>query len=53
MDKLIAKFAADRSVRNAIAIRAYDRKHPMASCMLDKAGSDLKADAIHMANSQG
>jgi hypothetical protein len=53
MTKLIAAYRADRSIKNAQKLRAYDRKHPMASCFLTKEDADVLADAIHHANMEG
>jgi hypothetical protein len=53
MGKLVCAYQANKSVRNAKAIRDYSRKHPMAVCMLSKADADLVADAIHQANTEG
>ena len=50
MTKLLAKYDADRTLKNAQAVRAYDRKHPMNRCFLTIAAADLLADAIHHAN---
>lgn len=50
MQKLIAAYLADRSLKNAQKLRAYDRNRPMARCMLTPADNDLLADAIHQAN---
>jgi hypothetical protein len=50
MTKLLAKYDAERTLKNAQALRAYDRKHPMNRCFLTVAAADLLADAIHQAN---
>ena len=34
MSKLLAQYSANPSAKLAAKIRAYDQKHPMASCML-------------------
>jgi hypothetical protein len=53
MTKLLTAYRADRSAKNAAKLRAYDRAHPMAACLLTKTDADLLADAIHQANVEG
>lgn len=50
MLKLIEKYRAAATAKNARALRDYDRKHPMARCMLNKPESELVADACHRAD---
>ncbi len=50
MTKLIETYRADRSIKNAQKLRAYERKHMMAACLLTPEDADLLADAIHQAN---
>lgn len=50
MKKLLDAYKANATTKNAQAIRNYDRKHPMVSCLFGKADADLIADAIHRAN---
>lgn len=46
MSKLLANYRADKSMANAIKLAAYDRKHPMAACLLSVEDTDLLAQAI-------
>ena len=50
MTKLLNRYLANPTLANAGAIRAYDRKHPMAICLCDRVEADMIADAIHHAN---
>lgn len=50
MKKLLETYRANPVLKNAQAIRAYDRKHPMASCLFSVADQDAIADAVHHAN---
>jgi len=50
MQKLLNNYRAAPTVKNAQKLRAYERSHPMAVCMLSKEDSDLLADAVHKAN---
>lgn len=50
MTKLLNAYRANRTDANARKVRAYERAHPMARCMLSAADLDLVADAIHQAN---
>lgn len=34
MTNLLTRYQSQPTAKNAQAIRAYDRKHPMAACML-------------------
>lgn len=45
MDKLLAKYAADRSDKNAMALVKYDKKHPFASMCLTQDQADMLAQA--------
>jgi hypothetical protein len=51
MAKLLIRYCAKPTLKNAQAIRAYDRKHPFARCMFSLETQDEIADAIHHANS--
>lgn len=53
MQKLLNTYRSDRDVATARKIRAYDRKHAMAACLLSREDGDLLADAIHHANREG
>lgn len=53
MLKLINAYKAAATVKNAQAIRAYDRKHPMSRCMFEAADQNVIADATHQANVEG
>ncbi len=53
MTKLLDKYRSDRSPANARKLRAYERTHPMAVCLLTREDADLLADAIHQANVEG
>lgn len=53
MQKLLNAYKANRNAKNAQAVRAYDRKHPMARCMFGAEDCDVIADAIHQANREG
>lgn len=50
MTKLLEKYRANKTLKNAQALRAYSRKHPFSACLLQPADADLLADAIHQAN---
>jgi hypothetical protein len=50
MTNLLNKYRADKSIANAKKVRAYERSHPMAVCLLVREDADLLADAIHHAN---
>jgi hypothetical protein len=50
MSKLLNAYRTDQSLKNAQKLRAYERSHPMAACLLIAADADLLADAIHHAN---
>ena len=45
MDKLLNKYAADRSDKNAMALVKYDNKHPFASMFLTQGQADMLAQA--------
>jgi hypothetical protein len=53
MLKLIRAYQINPSLKNAQKLRAYERAHPMAVCMLAKNEADALADAIHHANREG
>ena len=50
MNRLLDKYRAERSLPNAMKLAAYDRKHPMAACMLSTADADLLREAIRYVN---
>lgn len=50
MTKVLATYRANPTLANAQKVRAYERKHPMAACMLTREDQNLLADAIHHAN---
>jgi hypothetical protein len=45
MSKLLAAYLANPSAKNAQKLVAYDRKHPMAACMLNPLETALLAQA--------
>lgn len=51
MFKLLTKYLDRPTLANAQKVRAYERSHPMAVCMLTPAEQDHVANAIHHANS--
>ena len=53
MLKLIASYRTYPTIKLAVRIRAYERAHPMAICLLPLADANLVADAIHRANREG
>lgn len=53
MQKLLTAYRADKSIGTARKIRAYDRAHSMAACLLTREDADLLADAINHANREG
>jgi hypothetical protein len=52
MHKLIKTWAANPTLKNANAIRNYDRKHPMARVLLTKNDDTLVVSAIYQANNE-
>ena len=50
MSKLLAAYRTDKTLRNACAIRSYERKHPMCVCMLDGLEMALLNEAIAHSN---
>jgi hypothetical protein len=50
MNKLLIAYRANPTFKLAQKIRAYDRSHPFAACLLVPADADTLADAIHCAN---
>lgn len=50
MTKLLNKYLAEPTLENAQAIRAYDKKHPFAACLLFDADAALLAKAIRHAD---
>ena len=53
MDNLLAKFAADNSIENAKRVAAYDRKHPMAACLLAPEQIAILTKALAKARGEG
>jgi len=51
MSKLLASYLANPTYKKAQRIRAYERAHQMAVCMLSPAERGTLADAIYHANS--
>lgn len=51
MNNLICRYIDKPTLKNAQAIRAYERKHPMCRCLLSDAFRDMIANAIRHANS--
>ena len=45
MEKLLNKYAADRSEKNAMALVKYDNKHPFAAMFLTQDQADMLAQA--------
>jgi hypothetical protein len=41
MNKLLRRFQEEQTVEAARKVLAYDRKHPMAACMLDREQHEL------------
>jgi hypothetical protein len=50
MQKLLAAYRLNPTLKNAQKLRAYARKHPFSACLLTREDADLLADAIHRAN---
>lgn len=50
MTKVLNAYRTNPTLANAQKVRAYERKHPMAACMLTREDADLLADAIHHSN---
>lgn len=50
MTKVLKAYRANPTLGNAQKVRAYERSHPMASCMLSDDDRNTLADAIHQAN---
>ena len=51
MYKLLIAYQIAPTLKNAQKVRAYDRSHPMARCLLLANDHNLVASAIHHANS--
>lgn len=49
MNKLLTAYFALPTDANALKLRAYDQKHPMARCMLGPQEMTVLAAAIHQA----
>ncbi len=45
MEKLLNKYAADRSEKNAMALVKYHNKHPFAAMCLTQEKADMLAQA--------
>jgi hypothetical protein len=45
MEKLLNKYAADRSDANAMALVKHDKKHPFAAMFLTQDQADMLAQA--------
>jgi hypothetical protein len=50
MQKLIEKYLADPSLKNAKAIRTYSAKHMMAACLLTPEQAGIVQGAVIQAN---
>ena len=50
MNKLIAAYRASPSLENALKVRAYDRKHPLAACVLTISEAETLRLAIRHAD---
>ena len=50
MSKLLAAYKSSPTLQNAKRVRAYDRAHMMASCLLTLEESNLLAEAIRQAS---
>ena len=50
MTKVLNIYRANPTLANARKVRAYERSHPMAACLLAREDADLLADAIHHSN---
>ena len=50
MNKLLAAYKTSPTLQNAQRVRAYDRAHMMASCMLSAEETGLLAEAIRQAS---
>ncbi len=46
MNKLLVKFHNDPSLANALKVKAYAQKHPMAQCLLSIAENMIYEAAI-------
>ncbi len=53
MTKLLNAFREARTLKNAQKLRAYERAHPMAACMLTQEESSLLSAAIQQADKEG
>ena len=52
MAKLLNAYRADPSLRNACKIRAYDKSHPMAACLLSAVDAETLFLAVAFADSK-
>lgn len=50
MSKLLAAYRANPTHKNAQKVRAYERSHPMAVCMLSQEDANYLAEIIFHAN---
>ena len=50
MRKVLNNYYVNPTLKNAQKVRAYERAHPMAACMINKFEADILASAIHHAN---
>ncbi len=50
MTKLLNAYRAAPTFINALKLREYSRRHPMAACGLSRVDADMIADAIHQSN---
>jgi hypothetical protein len=53
MNRLIAAYKADRSLKNANKLRSHERDHPFCRLMLSMEEDEVVNDAIHQANRGG
>ena len=50
MQKVLTVYRANPTFKNAMKVRAYERAHMMAVCMLSREDQALVADCIYHAN---
>lgn len=46
MTNLLLRYQSQPTAKNALAVRAYGRKHPMAACMLNAELSAILSAAL-------
>lgn len=51
MDKLLRDYQTNPTLANALRVKAYNAKHPMAGCMLSVVQGMVLIDAVDHANS--